>query len=719
MKERRGFRVSARDRKRLDDVTDPGGELAEGHPEFRFVGLVDVAAADLDALDRGRGRDRAGRRPVACSTCDPSKPATTSAGSPASPWAATSRPPGRSDDPPLRDRAPPRFGWQATDLQAAGSARGSAPLDHGAPAQRLPVPARRRARTQHAPYMGVSVTAGMSAFHFDPFELYPDVLTNPNVLVVGEVGSGKSTTVKAFLSRSVAVYGPLRFVAILDPKGEYGPLADSLGHPHGPAAPRRRRPAQPDGPPPRRRPRATPSPARALPPRSSPRSSPGRLEPAEDAVLGWAIQTLARTGRPFALGDVVAAVQRPVRGPGGAVPAQSPRAGPGRRPRSCSPSTSSSAAPCAGMFDGPTTIDVDWAAGPGIAIDLSAVYGDRDTLALVMLAATSWLAAVLQQAGDRRVIQVIDEAWAAVRHGARHFQSSLKLARTYGASTWLLCHRPSDLTAQADDGTADAKIAAGLLADLQTRILLRQPADQLPIAAELFGLAERETELVGQLVRGRALWRLQIAGRGRPRRPHRPRARSCSTPTRRWPPEAAMAADPDRRWTIDDVLDRTDLAALLDEHAHPPAPPGPAGAGTAPSRTTTTTIASVTMHTDARGHQRWRCWSGDETHRGDAIDLVMVTRRPRSRRRHHPPRGPRRTRPRHPSRPGDLPITTVQDRRTLRATPARPARRRLRQHACEQILWTRTGRPVLDWLAHRGLARDHSARQPRRRRPRT
>ena len=63
-----------------------------------------------------------------------------------------------------------------------------------------------------------------------------------------------------------------------------------------------------------------------------------------------------------------------------------------------------------------------------------------------------------------------------------------------------------------DDGTADAKIAAGLLADIQTRVLLRQPADQLPMATELFGLTKRETALVGQLVRGRALWRLQTRG---------------------------------------------------------------------------------------------------------------------------------------------------------------------------------------------------------------
>jgi type IV secretory pathway VirB4 component len=360
------------------------------------------------------------------------------------------------------------------------------------------------------PYMGVSVTGGMGAFHYDPFELYGPVLTNPNVIVVGEVGSGKSSTVKAFLTRSLAIYGQRRFVAILDPKGEYTPMADALGlpvvklHPGGTA---RLNPMDP---------RPGDDPADAIGRQSLAAALVtavlGRaLDPTEDALLGWAIQTLASTGRPFTLADVVTAVQDPAPeliALAQATPLELARA----------------AAPVVfaldklihralrGMFDGTTTVGLDWADGRGIVVDLSAVYGDREALPLVMMAATHWLGAVLQRESDRRVIQVIDEAWAAVLHGARHFQSSLKLARTYGVSTWLLCHRPSDLTAQADDGTADAKIAAGLLSDIQTRVLLRQPSDQLTIAAELFGLTERETALVGQLVRGRALWRLQTRG---------------------------------------------------------------------------------------------------------------------------------------------------------------------------------------------------------------
>jgi type IV secretory pathway VirB4 component len=360
------------------------------------------------------------------------------------------------------------------------------------------------------PYLGVSVSGGMGAFHFDPFELYGPVLTNPNVMVIGEVGSGKSSTVKAFLSRSLAVYGHRRFVAILDPKGEYTPVAHALGlpvvklHPGGTARlnPMDRRPGD--------------DPADAIARQGLAGSLVtavlGRpLDPTEDALLGWAVQTLATSGCPFTLADVVAAVQDPA-----AELVALAQASPLELARAAAPVVFALDKlihrALRGMFDGPTTVGLDWADGRGIVIDLSAVYGDRDALPLVMMAATHWLGAVLQRESDRRVIQVIDEAWAAVLHGARHFQSSLKLARTYGVSTWLLCHRPSDLTAQADDGTADAKIAAGLLSDIQTRILLRQPSDQLAIAADLFALTERETALVGQLVRGRALWRLQHRG---------------------------------------------------------------------------------------------------------------------------------------------------------------------------------------------------------------
>ena len=364
---------------------------------------------------------------------------------------------------------------------------------------------------ERGPYMGVNVTGGMSGFYFDPFELYhTNTLTNPNCIVIGEVGSGKSSTVKAFLRRSLAVYGRRRFIAVLDPKGEYRPLADALDIPvirlH-PGGHDRLNPMDP-------RPGEDPANVVARQGLAAGLVTGvlGRpLDATEDAVLGWAIQTLARHGQPFTLTDVTTAVADPA----DELVALSRRT-PLEMAQAATPVVFALDKLCTrtlrGMFDGPTTVAVDWDNGPGLVVDLSTVYGDREALPLVMLAATSWLGAVLQRESDRRVIQVIDEAWAAVRHGARHFQSSLKLARTYGVSTWLICHRPSDLTSQADDGTADAKIAAGLLSDIQTRIVMRQPADQVPIAAALLGLSERETATIGHLVRGRALWRLQHRG---------------------------------------------------------------------------------------------------------------------------------------------------------------------------------------------------------------
>lgn len=362
---------------------------------------------------------------------------------------------------------------------------------------------------ERGPYLGVNVTGGGSGWYFDPFELYAaGVLTNPNCIVTGDIGSGKSALVKAFLRRELAVYGRRRMVTILDPKGEYTPFAHAHDIPvirlH-PGGTDRLNPMDHRGDPTetvRRQGLATALVAGVL----------GRpLDATEDALLGWSVATLARTGTPFTIADIAARVAEPA----GEVVELSRRT-PLELAQAATPTVFALdkllTRTLAGMFDGATTVHIDWSNGPGFVIDLSAVYGDDEALPLVMLAATSWLSAVLQRDSDRRVLQIIDEAWAAVGHGARHFQGSLKLSRTYGVSTWLVCHRPADLTAQADDGTAIAKISAGLLSDIQTRIILRQPPDQVDIAGDMFALSDRERSWIGQLVRGRALWRLQRRG---------------------------------------------------------------------------------------------------------------------------------------------------------------------------------------------------------------
>jgi hypothetical protein len=87
-----------------------------------------------------------------------------------------------------------------------------------------------------------------------------------------------------------------------------------------------------------------------------------------------------------------------------------------------------------------------------------------------------------------------------------------------------------------------------------------------------------------------------------------------------------VASAPDRRihWDIGEVLDRTHLADLLDELTQPALRLGPGRRWHCPVPDHDDVHASVTMFRDRHGHERWRCWSAD--HRGDAVDLVTLTR---------------------------------------------------------------------------------------------
>ena len=360
-------------------------------------------------------------------------------------------------------------------------------------------------------YLGTDILSGGGAFSFDPFESYrAGLITNPNMLFAGEPGVGKSTTVKVFVHRSVGILG--RWVAIVDPKGEYGLLADALGldviklYPGGP---HRINPLDP-GPDPliggrdeliRQQTAMITALVGSILRRE--------LTPIEDATLGLAITQLARTGRrDVTLKDVAAIVAEPTREMADAA-----------RTDPASLSRSAEAAFFAlgklidrslrGMFDGVSNVNVDWR-GPGLVLDLSSVHHDPDALALVMVAATSWLQASLARPDHRARLQVLDEAWSLLssERTSRYLQSCWKLGRSYGVANVAIVHRLSDLRAQADDGTATAKVSMGLLADTQTRVLFRQSTDQVPDATKLLGLTSTEAAVLPRLVKGRALWKV-------------------------------------------------------------------------------------------------------------------------------------------------------------------------------------------------------------------
>ncbi|MHB2024456.1 MAG: hypothetical protein ACYCO3_14200, partial [Mycobacteriales bacterium] len=89
--------------------------------------------------------------------------------------------------------------------------------------------------------------------------------------------------------------------------------------------------------------------------------------------------------------------------------------------------------PLAGMLDATTTARLD-PAGPGLVVDLSAVFEDQAALTPVMVAVTGWLTHTLALPSTRRRLLLVDEAWALLHSPAttRWLQAVSKLARRHG-----------------------------------------------------------------------------------------------------------------------------------------------------------------------------------------------------------------------------------------------------------------------------------------------
>lgn len=357
-------------------------------------------------------------------------------------------------------------------------------------------------------WLGTNVLTGGDGFWFDPFTAYQaGLVTNPNMLIAGEPGMGKSTATKTFLHRCVGALG--RWVAIADPKGEYRTLGEELGlqiidlYPGGKT---------------RLNPLDIPATSTSAEEAARLRSSMvaallatvlGRnLTSLEDAVLGWTMDVIAERSSAPTLVDVSNLLRQPT----------DEMANRATRPAHELSRDIEAARygldklldrSLRGMFDGPSTIDVDWS-GRGIVLDLSRVHHEPDALAAVMVATTAWLQGIMAKPSATPRIQVLDEAWSLLsfERTSRYLQTSLKLGRAYGVANVIVVHRLSDLRSQADDGTAAAKIATGLLADTQTRVLFRQSSDQLPEARNLLGLTSKEAEVLGRLSRGRAIWKV-------------------------------------------------------------------------------------------------------------------------------------------------------------------------------------------------------------------
>lgn len=341
------------------------------------------------------------------------------------------------------------------------------------------------------------------AFTYDPFDLYRSgILSNPNMIVIGQIGRGKSAFVKTYLWRQ-SVLG--RQAWVVDPKGEYEPLARAWG-----VEPVRLRP--------RGRVRLNPLDPAA---RGGARGGGGveLLASLAETSLNRALLARERTAIELALGAVDAGVPTlPL-----VVDAM------------LNPTATSARAICtdvrtllddgrdialelrrlvhgdlAGMFDGPTTpgIDLD---GPLVVLDLSAVYGSA-ALGVLMTCATAWLSAKLAAHDGQLRLFVLDEAWAILANLgiARWLQAAWKLSRAYGVANMAVMHHLSDLAASGASGSEAVKLAQGLLADSETVVSYAQPVAEVTHSAEMLGLSAAEAELLPQLGRGISLWKVGI-----------------------------------------------------------------------------------------------------------------------------------------------------------------------------------------------------------------
>lgn len=355
--------------------------------------------------------------------------------------------------------------------------------------------------------IGLDLLSGGSTFAYDVFSLYERrLVTSPNMLVLGQIGRGKSALCKSLLARE-ALFG--RQIYVMDPKGEYGPLAAWLGIPVlrlRPGGETRLNPLDP-GP-------LGDADAVALRQRRQ-----EMLSALSASGLGRELLPEERAGLVAALDAAVSASARPTLG---SVAALLLRPSAEMAERLVTDQASLAAAirevaltlarmldgDLAGMFDGETNVEIDWD-GPGLVLDLSAVFGS-DALAPVVVCAGNWLAQALAHPGRRRRILVADELWSTLRLVAvtRWLQSVAKLARTYGVQLLVVMHRLSDLSSQADSGTEAEKQAKGLLAECETHVIYAQPPSEAANLASLLGLGESEIELVCSLRPHRGLWRV-------------------------------------------------------------------------------------------------------------------------------------------------------------------------------------------------------------------
>ncbi|GAB3881454.1 ATP-binding protein [Terrabacter terrigena] len=359
-------------------------------------------------------------------------------------------------------------------------------------------------------FVGQDAWSG-GGFCFDPWVLYQrGVLTNPNCVLAGAVGKGKSCLAKSLATRSIA-FGRRVYVPG-DPKGEWSVVARAVGGASiqlGGGSPNRLNPLDP-GP---RNPslpaeqwRTVVATRRRTLLGSLAQSALGRaLTAVEHTALDVALDTVVRCDDQPTLPRVVQALFEPAAGQGGA--SREELVSDGREVAHAVRRLVSG--DLAGLFDGPSTVSFEPSL-PMVSLDLSQIQGSDQLTAMVMTCTSAWMEAALTNTDGGQRWVIYDEAWRLIRQPAllARMQSEWKLSRGFGIANLLIVHRLSDLDAVGDADSGARALAQGLLADCSTKVIYQQEASETPHAARQLGLSVTEAAQLPELQQGEGLWRV-------------------------------------------------------------------------------------------------------------------------------------------------------------------------------------------------------------------
>jgi len=381
------------------------------------------------------------------------------------------------------------------------------------------------------PYIGTSLLTG-AAFSCHPIAwLRQGLITNPNMLITGIPGAGKSAHIKGLAFRLMS-YG-VKTLVLGDLKNEYKELASALGVEPvelGPGLPNRMNPldAGPLG-------EDLPSDPAELDERLAEihrrrltllnallSTKLGRpLTPTEEAAVSLAIhEATGQAGAASTLVDptlpqVWAVLRDPTDEMARELRVRGSDADELRdMVRDVSDALRSMVhGSLSGLFDGPTTVRLDFTA-PIQTVDLSRLDGRGDeTIAMTLACVSSWgQAAIDDPAGPVRLV-VRDELWRAMRIPAmvRKLDGDLRLSRATGTIQILATHRLADFETVGAAGSPEAAIAANLIASCDVRVCLAQDVAPLAMTRDAIGLTGPECAHIaswGATHIGHALWKV-------------------------------------------------------------------------------------------------------------------------------------------------------------------------------------------------------------------